>query len=188
MMHANSHANATAIGKTGRLREAARGFVSEVLAWAIESAEDVVAAILCLLCYPKGLSGHLAREEKRAFAAELVVGAVGGRYGLRFGMILLGPVRERPGALSFPVGARSFCPEPEGGRRCGARRHPGDRRHPLPGGYKVLDAVLLRRRRGPVKTETLLWRVTLRGGDGAQTAPAETYADRERALLDFYSG
>lgn len=48
--------------------------------------------------------------------------------------------------------------------------------------------MLLRKRRGPFKTETLLWRVTLRDGEGAETAPVETYPDRERALLDFYSG
>lgn len=183
------HANATALGKNNRLREAARHFASETLGWAVESVEDAAAAVLCFLFLPRGLGRHLAREEKRAFYAELVVGAVGKRYGLRLGMILLGPVRERPGVLSFPVGARSFARKQDAERRrsCGDRRGRTDDGDPR-GGYKVLDAVLLRRRRGRLKTETLFWRVTLRDGDGSQPGPAELYADRERALLDFYSG
>jgi hypothetical protein len=180
------HANATFARRSNRLREAALRFASELLAWAVESVEDA-AALLCSLFGPRGLSGHLAREEKRALFAELVVGAVGKRYGLRLGMILLGPVRERPGVLSFPVGARSFRPSDAGATGCRDRRNGRPDADPA-GGYKVLDAVLLRRRRGPIKTETLIWRVTLRDRDGSQPEPAELYADRERALLDFYSG
>ena len=184
--------NATAIRTKGRLREAAHSFASELLAWAVETAEDLAAALLCRLFCPKGLHRHLSREEKRAFYAELVVGAVGRRFGLRLGMIFLGPVREGPGVLSFPVGARSFPPsEAQPDRRCGRRsKGPGRDPEESPSAYKVLDAVLLRKRssRGLVKTETLVWRVALRDGDGEQTAPAEIYADREGGLLNFYRG
>lgn len=176
-------AHAIPARKDDRLREAVLNLASEALAWAVGSTEDALAAVVCLLFYPRRLRGCLTREEKRAFFAELVVGAVGKHLGLRLGMILLGPVRERPGVFSFPVGARSFSTEGDTGCRCAGRRGCSDARI---GGYKVLDAVLLRRRRGSVKTETLVWRVTV--GGGSQTVPAEVYADREGALLDFYSG
>lgn len=169
-MH-STNANATTIAADGGVRQAALRLADALLDRAVESLEDVVAAALCAFCVPAALRRTLAHEEKRAFAVELVVVAVGRRYGLGAGMALIGADREQRGVFSFPVGARS-CVSVEAS----------------PGGYKVLDAVLLRRRRGPVKTETLVWRVSRRGATGRETETDGTYPDREQALLDFYSG
>ena len=176
-MHAS--ANTRTVGAGSRFRQTAGRLASDALFWAVETVEDAVAAALCFFCLPAGLGHHLSREERRAQAVELAVGFLGRFFGLRLAMILIGAAHERPGVLSFPVGARS-C----------ARPGPNDRE--ATHGYKVLDAVLLRRRRGPFRTETLVWRVALRGAAASDAArggyPAKTYPDRHGAFLDFYSG
>ena len=183
----SANANATTIGADRGVRRAVLGLADAVLGWAVESAEDIVAAVLCFLHLPAGIRRHLAREEKRALAVELVVSAAGRHHSMGADMALIGAGPERKGVLSFPVGARS-CSFVDGAGEIfdGEACRPSQGEHP--GGYKVLDAVLLRRCRGPVKTETLAWRVSRRGITGRETAPAETYPDREQALLDFYSG
>ena len=178
-MHAS--ANTRTVGAGSRLRQTAAQLLSDALFWAVEAVEDAVAAALCFFCLPAGLGYHLSREEKRAQAVELAVGFLGRFLGLRLAMILIGAGHERPGVLSFPVGARA-C----------AWYGPDDRKDAH--GYKVLDAVLLRRRssREPLRTETLVWRVALRRPEGPDAARgdhlAETYPDRQGAFLDFYSG
>ena len=177
-MHAS--ANARTVGAGRRLRQTAHQLASDALFRAVETVEDAVAAALCYFCLPAGLGQHLSRQEKRAQAVELAVGFLGRFLGLGLAMILIGAAHERRGVLSFPVGARS-CACPAGPRgRCGG----------LAAGYKVLDAVLPRKRsrRGPLRTEALVWRVTLRDGGRGVPAPAATYPDREQAFLDFYSG
>lgn len=177
-MHAS--ANTRTVGAGSRFRETAGRLASDALFRAVETVEDAVAAVLCFSCLPAGLGQHLSREEKRAQAVELAAGFLGRFLGLRLAMILIGAAHERPGVLSFPVGARSCaCPAGPRGRCAG-----------LSAGYKVLDAVLLRKRsrRGPLRTEALVWRVTLRDGGRGDRAPAATYPDREQAFLDFYSG
>ena len=176
-MHAS--ANTRTAGAGSRLRQTAAQLASDALFRVVETVEDAVAAVLCFFCLPAGLGYHLSREEKRAQAVELAAGFLGRFLGLRLAMILIGASPERPGVLSFPVGARSCaCPGP-------------DDREAMHG-YKILDAVLLRRRRGPLRTETLVWRVAVRGVPTSDAArggyPAETYPDRHGAFLDFYSG
>ena len=176
-MHAS--ANTRTVGAGSRLRQTAHQLASDALFRAVETVEDAVAAALCFFCLPAGLGRHLSREERRAQAVELAVVFLGRFLGLRLAMILIGAAHERPGVLSFPVGARSCtCPDPD------------DREAAQ--GYKVLDAVLLRRRRGPLRTETLVWRVASRAAATSDAArggyPAETYPDRQGAFLDFYSG
>ena len=171
-MHAS--ANTRTVGAGRRLRQTAGRLASDALFRAVETVEDAVAAALCFFCLPAGLGRHLSCEERRAQSVELAVGFLGRFLGLRLAMILIGAAHERPGVLSFPVGARSCA--------CPAR---DDRQATQ--GYKVLDAVLLRRRRGPLRTETLLWRVASRGA-ATSDIRAETYPDRQGAFLDFYSG
>ena len=177
-MHAS--ANRRTLGAGRRLRQTAGRLASDALFRAVETVEDAVAAALCYFCLPAGLARHLSREERLAQAVELAVGFLGRFLGLRLAMILIGAGHERPGVLSFPVGACS-CARPGSHGREAAR------------GYKVLDAVLLRKRssRGPLRTETLVWRVALRGAATEDAArggyPAETYPDRQGAFLDFYS-
>lgn len=171
-MHAS--ANTRTVGAGSRFRETAAQLASDVLFWVVEAFEDAVAAVLCFFCLPADLVYYLSREEKRAQAVELAAGFLGRFLGLRLAMILIGAVHERPGVLSFPVGARSCA--------CSAPDYRQATR-----GYKVLDAVLLRRRRGPLCTETLVWRVVVRGG-ATPDVRTETYPDRQGAFLDFYSG
>lgn len=176
-MHAS--ANTRTVGAASRLRQTAGRLASDTLFWAVETVEDAVAAALCFFCLPAGLGHHLSREERRAQAVELAAGFLGRFLGHRLAMILIGAGHERPGVLSFPVGARSCtCSDPD------------DRE--ATHGYKVLDAVLLRRQRGPLRTETLVWRVARVApwGRGAATSDvrAETYPDRQGAFMDFYSG
>lgn len=171
-MHAS--ANTRTVGAGSRLRQTAAQFASDAIFWVVETVEDAVAAVLCFSCLPAGLGHHLSREEKRAQAVDLAAGFLGRFLGLRLAMILIGAAHERPGVLSFPVGARSCgCSGPYDG--------------PAAYGYKVLDAVLLRRRHGPFRTETLVWRVASRGA-ATSDVRAETYPDRQGAFLDFYSG
>ena len=177
----NVSANTRTVGTGSRFRQRAGQLASDGLFWAVETVEDAVAAALCFFCLPAGLGHHLSREERRAQAVELAVGFLGRFPGLRLAMILIGAAHERPGVLSFPVGARS-CARPGPDYRGDAY------------GYKILDAVLLRKRssRGPLRTETLVWRVALRGAAASDTARggyrAQTYPDRHGAFLDFYSG
>ena len=171
-MHAS--ANARTVGAGSRLRQTAAQLASDALFWVVETVEDAVAAALCYFCLQAGLGHHLSREEKRAQAVELAAGFLGRFLGLKLAMILIGAAHERPGVLSFPLGARS-C----------AWSAPDDRQATQ--GYKVLDAVLLRRRQGPLRTETLVWRVASRGA-ATSDIRAETYPDRQGAFLDFYSG
>ena len=167
-------ANTRTVGAGSRLHQTVDRLASDALFWAVETVEDAVAVVLCFFCLPQDLCNHLSREEKRAQAVELAVGFLGRFLGLRLAMILIGAGHERPGVLSFPVGSRSCA--------CSA---PDDRQATQ--GYKVLDAVLLRRRRGPLRTETLVWRVALRGA-ATSDVRAETYHDRQGAFVDFYSG